>query len=267
MSDVARLSLIDKLFAIVNEENAGADPDCMLAGYFLEHYTELDSLNALDIAEECFVSRSSVRRFCQRVGFENFRELKNSMKHSEHSYDYFLQYAKQEHYTDHFTRELISMAMDLNHRCSPAAMEKITGRIHDSERVVFLTSYSSYSVVHDFQRPLVLSGKVVSVRIELYEADEQLASLGPNDLVFVVSAMGAYARRIMPMLEKCGAYKYLLTASRQNDLKTVYDEVFHLSPNDYDGVKSWAGKYGLFYFFDVLYSEYVRKYDIKYTKK
>ena len=265
-SSINELGLIDRLFSIVNDEEAGSDPDVILANYFLTHYTELADLNVWDIADACYVSRSSVRRFCQRVGFDNYRQLKSEMRTYNHSYAYFMKAATQENYRDNITKELISMALELNRRCDTEEMNRIVTRIHDSGKVLFLTSYSTLSVVHEFQRPLVLSGKVVGIKSDILENDAYLGSMTENDYVFVVSAMGNYARVVAPMLKNCKARKAVLTASRKDDFAQPFDDVYHLSAEDYDGVKSWFGKYGMFYFFDVLYSEYVRKYGIRFHR-
>jgi len=267
MGSIRELGLIDRLFSIVNDETNRDDPDAVLAGYFLSNYTKLDSLNVWDIADACFVSRSSVRRFCQRVGYENYRQLKNDMRGYNHSYEYFMKAATQDNYTENFTKELIAMALELQQRCTPEEMGKIAERIHDSNKVLFLTSYSSLSCVHEFQRPLVLSGKVVALKSDIRADDEYLRSMTEDDYLIVVSAMGKYARVVEPMLTDCKAYKAIITASRSSDFTAPYDRVYHLSKNDYDGVKSWMGKYGMSYFFDVLYSEYVRRYGINFNRQ
>lgn len=72
---INRLSLLNSLFNVLNENNQG-DPYLILAEYFLEHYHELSRLNIYDVAADCFVSRSSIRRFCQAIGYENSSRLK-----------------------------------------------------------------------------------------------------------------------------------------------------------------------------------------------
>ena len=72
---INRLSLLNSLFNVLNENNQG-DPYFILAEYFLEHYHELSRLNIYDVAADCFVSRSSIRRFCQAMGMRTSSRLK-----------------------------------------------------------------------------------------------------------------------------------------------------------------------------------------------
>ena len=266
MGSINELGLIDRLFSIVNNSQDANDPDNVLADYFLTHYAQLNAINVWDIADACFVSRSSVRRFCQRIGFDNYRQLKDEMRRYNHSYEYFMREATQDNYKDRFSEELIAMAREMNERCDITEMDHICSRIHDAERVLLLTSYSSFSCVHEFQRPLVLSGKVCRLMSDIAIDDDYLRRMQDTDYLVVCSAMGTYARTIKPIISNCAAEKVLITASRSEDLKDGFDRVYHLSARDYNGVKSWYGKYGMFYFFDVLYSEYVRQYGTEFQK-
>ena len=134
--------------------------------------------------------------------------------------------------------------------------------------LVFLSSYSSILFLMEFQRPLILSGKLVRVMTDTNMDIDFLLSLGENDYVMTVSATGNFARAVMPVITQLKAYKALMTTARISELEVPYDKVYHLSANDYSNVKSVYSKYGMEYVFDNLYSTYVRRYGtiIKNTK-
>jgi len=52
--------------------------------YLLEHYGDIKNINILDMAEECFVDRSTIRRFFVKYGFDSFKEFK---EHYENSFE------------------------------------------------------------------------------------------------------------------------------------------------------------------------------------
>ena len=58
---ITRFNLLTSLLSILNT-NDTEDTNFHIAKYILEHFQELDRLSIYDLAEECFVSRSSIQR-------------------------------------------------------------------------------------------------------------------------------------------------------------------------------------------------------------
>ncbi len=136
---INRLSLLNSLFNVLNENNQG-DPYFILAEYFLEHYHELSRLNIYDVAADCFVSRSSIRRFCQAIGYENFVAFKDEFAQYDDQRASFQKHAGRENYRETLTQEINAMIAELDQRMNTAEVERLAERIHDAREVVFLTS-------------------------------------------------------------------------------------------------------------------------------
>ncbi len=73
---IRHFSLMNSLLAVVNRSPHDS-MDSTLARYFLERFDRLADLNVYDVAEECYTSRSGIRRFCQSIGLDNFSDLKS----------------------------------------------------------------------------------------------------------------------------------------------------------------------------------------------
>lgn len=59
-----------------------------LAQYLLLHYNEIDRMKTRDLAAQCHISFSTVRRFCQSLGFDNFSDLRKArMNNPENQYE------------------------------------------------------------------------------------------------------------------------------------------------------------------------------------
>lgn len=254
-----RLDLIYNLLLTINQKQSN-DPNYILTQYFLEHFTELSQLNIHEVAADCYVSRSTVRRFCQQIGYENFKDLKEEFREFKYQYTYFTKLAKRDNFREYLTSELDAMLKELNERMNTEEIDKIAQRIHDSKNVVFLSSYSSVLFLVEFQRPLVLSGKLVKIMTDTNMDVDFLNSLEPDDFIVMVSATGNFATTNKDILKNVKAYKTLITTARKSEIELEYDKVYHLSANDYSDVKSVYSKYGMEYFFDILYSTYLRKY-------
>lgn len=266
---IYKLSLINKLLHIINE-NSTDNPNYVLAQYFLEHYLELSDANIYKVAEDCFVSRSSVRRFCKSIGYDNFKDLKTEFKSLNHEYTYFIQlqegHKNAKEYAEWTKKEIVSMPKEVDNNIKFEDYDNIVTRIQSSGHPVLLSSYSSNMVLLEFQRPLVLSGKIVNVMSDNNMDEESLLDLNENDYLLVVSSSGQFAKEAQELIKKVKAHKALVTTARDKSFSDTYDEVYFLSDYDHSGEKSIPGKYGLNYFFDRLYNAYYIKYGTKISE-
>lgn len=258
------LSLVSELCFIINHD-APTSPDTVLARYFLDHFKNMSDLNVYDVADECLVSRSSIHRFCHRIGYQNFKEMKADFQTETKHYDYFMSLAGRSDFIDYMKLELIKMIVDLNEQITQNTLDEIATRIHDAKEVVMISSYSGSMYLFKFQRPLILSGKIIRIMTDQLSEEQYsfLRKLDKESFVIVFSAMGNYAATNIKIMEQLEVYKALVTASYREDIKVPYDKVYYLSKDDYTNVKSVYTEYGLSFFFDILYSTYLRKYGIK----
>lgn len=265
---INRMGLLYSLFSIVNENNE-EDSNYVLARYFLEHYHELPKLNIYDVSADCFVSRSSVRRFCQTIGYDNFLDLKSGFSEYDDQYAYYMAHANIEDYRERLTDAINSMIKELNQRMNTGEIDLIVDRMHESRNVVFLTSDSSTSHIKDFQQAMVFHNKLIHIVSDVYTDNQLIQRLDKRDYLITISSTGTFARASKDYIAHCEAVKVLFTYNRDEEFKKQYDKVYHLSAVDRtkEG-RSVYGTYGLNYIFDIIYSAYVRKYgNIHTTKK
>lgn len=255
-----RLSLVHSLFSIINENDEN-DTNYVLAHYFLNHYHELNSLNIYDISEECFVSRSSVRRFCKSIGYENFLDLKKEFSSYDDRYQSYMQYANRDNYRERLTQEINEMIIELDQRMDTREVYEIARRMKESRHTVFLTSGTTAGLVRDFQESMVLNKKVISLVSELYSDNPLLHNLNEDDYLITISNTGTFAYASYPLVEHTKAYKTLITLKRDPLFNRQYDKIYHLSAVDRsDKGENVYGKYGISYMLDIIFSEYTRKF-------
>ena len=253
------LGLVNKLFTIVNNEPSNS-PNSVLAQYFLENYDRLRELNIYMVADECFVSRSSIRRFCQNIGYDNFKDLKNDFKDFKYEYNYFMSLASKPYYRNYFMQELDNVRADINALFSDEKLDYLATMIHDATEVVMISAYNSINTLAEFQRPMILSGRLIKIMNHEKLDSDLLYSMDKGSLVIVVSAMGHFAELVMELIGDLYAHTILLTTSYNPAFNNCFDEVFYLSQQDHTNQKSVNGKYGISVFFDLLYGFYLRKY-------
>lgn len=264
---INRLSLLNSLFAVINENNQD-DSYFILAHYFLEHYSELGNLNIYEVAEECFVSRASVRRFCQSIGYDNFKDLKTEVKEYSDEFIFHIEHSNRNDYRSYLTSEINAMIKELDERMNTQEVDRIVDCIHDSRYVVFLTSDTSTARVKEFQQSMILCGKIVRIISDMYTDNDLFNCLNEKDYLITISATGRFASAAEEIVKSSKAYRVLITVNRDEKFKGYYDRIYHLSAKDRSNEKTVYGKYGVDYMFDIIYSRYIQKYmdEVKKSK-
>lgn len=187
-----RLELIYSLFQILNSSTAG-EPEFILSKYFLDNYNRIGQLNIFDIAEECFVSRSTIRRFCKQLGYDNFLDLKKDFKNFDYQYQYFTRFHRMENYRTWYANEINASVQEVDNQMTQKALENIATQIHDCENVLFLVSYSTAQSVMEFQRPLILLNKTTRLMTNRNINQNAIDQLTTNDLIIMISVSGSFA--------------------------------------------------------------------------
>lgn len=262
---MAKFSLMTSLLAVLNE-NRKDDSYFLLAQYFLQHFHELDKLNIYDVAEECYISRSGIRRFCKSIGFDNFSELKEADEWTRHR-EAFIGYANRADFREYLNRSIQEMMRDIDRMADLQSIDKLARRLHDSGDIVLLTSDYSSNAAREFQQEMVVMGKIVRILTDSYADPELLDNMHENDLLITSSATGNYAIAVDDMLRGLKPCKVLVTLNHSKRFYSNYHFIFYLSQKTQEhadistgGHRSVYTKYGINYFFDLLYHRYVRLY-------
>lgn len=258
-----RLNLLMSLMAVFND-NDRDDTSYALARYFLQHFDHLDQLNIYDVMDTCYVSRSGVRRFCQSIGFENFSEVKASNGEWQLFRHYFLTYLRDCEGKGHSLRADLDLLYDTIDRLTttPEAQGVVKALNHCDQIVLFSADSSSMSLA-EFQKAMVIEGKVVQLITESSPAADAIRSLGPNDMLLAVSTSGAFVRRQRSQVSDSGAYKVYVTAMADPELEGLFDTELRIGDGveDPDPRHRIYASYGVAYLFDRLFDAYARAYD------
>lgn len=259
---INRLSLLNSLFDVINE-NSQDDSYFVLAHYFLKHYKNIEKLNIYDVTDECYVSRASVRRFCQAIGYDNFKDMKTDGYTFDEEFKDDVNHFYRPDYREHLTESIHLMLEELNARMNNGGVDKFVEKLHESRNIVFITSNVTTARIRDFQHEMILCNKVVRLVSDMYTDNELLGSLDDRDSLITVSSSGRLAYAAKEIVKNSKAYKILITVNRDKSFEEYYDKVYHLSAKDLSMEKTVYGKYGIDYMFDIVYSNYLQKYDFE----
>lgn len=250
------------LLSVLNE-NEVEDSNYKLANYLLENFDRLDELNMYDIVEECYISRSGIRRFCLSIGLNNFSDVKHHYSEWDHQYEKYCDAARKND-TKEALRESVHQVFDqVEEIATTDFLKDITRLIHDSQNVVFVASEFSAISIKEFQQSMIIAGKVIKIMSSSYVNESLLNSLNAKDLIITISVTGRYAENINKYIGDINCMKMLITSNTGSEICETYDRIVGLPPNiDICHARDYS-KYGISYLLDLIFAFYYSEYVFK----
>jgi len=266
--DMRTFNLVSTLLAIVNT-NDDSDSDVFLARALLENFDCLNEMSIYDLADECFVSRSSLQRFIKQIGFDSFANLKASIAQVKEHNQRFSRYASVENFSLSYHKQMEDMMSSIEDLANSVHMDYFVDLIHNAKRVVIC--YAAFSTIApvQFQEAMISNGKVIRCMTNSSKSIDFLNSLDECDLLITLSVTGNYAYATLKDVENVKAFKVLFTMNHLQKFQNYYDRIIYLSNNeesyDYirDAVRDAYTIQGFSYLFDLILNKYLIKYDSK----
>ncbi|MBQ1756956.1 MAG: MurR/RpiR family transcriptional regulator [Erysipelotrichaceae bacterium] len=264
-------NILTSLLSIMNQ-NDESNVDCVLAKYLLEHLDEIPRLSIYDLADACYVSRSSIHRFVRSCGYESFREFKKASVDADMHRRRFIQYTDFTDYPVHLKYQTMQMMEDVTRIADSEEMSRTIEAIHDSKEVVFLVADDSSSPVRVFQQQMTAVNKIVRVLTSSNTNLSMIDSLTDRDLLVVCSISGNFAIMINDDVRDLATKKILLTTNRTTLFSSSYDTIFYLSSYRFSASSNLVASqniytaYSLSYFLDLLFHFYYEKYQFELKK-
>lgn len=264
-------NILTSLLSIMNQ-NDESNVDCVLAKYLLEHLDEIPRLSIYDLADACYVSRSSIHRFVRSCGYESFREFKKASVDADMHRRRFIQYTDFTDYPVHLKYQTMQMMEDVTRIADSEEMSRTIEAIHDSKEVVFLVADDSSSPVRVFQQQMTAVNKIVCVLTSSNTNLSMIDSLTDRDLLVVCSISGNFAIMINDDVRDLATKKILLTTNRTTLFSSSYDTIFYLSSYRFSASSNLVASqniytaYSLSYFLDLLFHFYYEKYQFELKK-
>lgn len=251
-----RLSLLYNLQNLYNSSDLGS-VDYQLSRYLIDNYQEIDSLNIFDIAEENNVSRATVRRFCQHLGYDNFKELKKHFSEFDEGFESYKEFYRKDHFLFKLREQLKLLFTELEDRLSNKELTQIVNTIHHSDEVIIVASSTIANSIRVFQQTMAIFGKRISLVASQDKLSQFSSRLNSNCLILVFSISGALAETLEDDLFVSGATVFLFTNSRNPLFNTKFNRVYHLTSMDNQNNRDIIYyTYGITYVLDSIICEY-----------
>ncbi len=223
-----------------------------IAKYMLKHVDGLSDMRLSDVASNCHVSSPSVIRFCREIGFDDYKDFRNSLKLQNeinsgkslnvHSYDFDVE--NSESYEENITKWADGIASNIKDslfNIDNKAIVRLAEDIMKYNTVVFYanglsTLFGDYlNFVLGLQRKPIIS-------VSRIDEWERVVDKKEDTLVIIVSQYGRLLNEItefMPYLKKKTDKIWLVTHLPSDEkLHKDIDESIHLKNTQYHQINS-----------------------------
>lgn len=246
--------LYNLLYSLNDEldKNDTGSVNFVLSRYFIENFEAIPNANIYQMAEDCNVSRASIRRFSQGMGFENFADMKKTIKNHLPENNNI----PDKNYRELLTGNLIRIVSELDERMNTHEIDVICDRISKAKKMIILTSRTSMSNAKDFQIELASKGKLSYII-----SDDSLDSMifddfEKSDYIITLSVSGLFAKSVSEKMCQIDCNKDLITVNRIIDFGNSFSHVYYMSHLDHSTNPDVYRAYGLHYFLDIIQNHY-----------
>ncbi|WP_224104202.1 MurR/RpiR family transcriptional regulator [Vreelandella aquamarina] len=157
-----------------------------VATFILDHFDDLATFSAADLARSTGVSKSTVSRLFRRLGFENFQVVKQHARQLR-SLGVPLVTGSERPDEAHFKRHLAREHDNLRQTfasVAPEHFEAVVNALDHAGRIVLIGFRNSYPLAVHFRQQLIQARDHVSLAPQPNQSlAEELVSLGEKDVV------------------------------------------------------------------------------------
>lgn len=264
--NIFKFNLLSSLLFVLNH-NDKDDTDFIIAWYLITHLRKIKDISIYKIAEECFVSRSSIQRFIKNIGYESYTQLKeNADEVVAHEFG-FIDYTDHAEYQQYLAKSITDMINDVIRATKSKRYQSLINTFMNSENIVILTAEDSSHACRVFQQQALTVKKLVRIVTSASNTLSILESMEPDDLLIVCSVTGNFALAINSQIRDIKAKKCLVTMNTTSRFEGIYDLIYYMSSlyrfNSHDFVsnRNVYNYYGLNLFFDLFYHDCYLKYN------
>ncbi len=235
-------------------------PDWDLAQFLLLHYDEIDRLRTRDLAEICHISPSTVRRFCQSLGYDNFSDLRRAKcDNPENQYEIAVENWKNGLYQP---RRLYDESRDalweIGQKTDWAAFGRLADEMLAADAALIFALRPYTFILQEFQSQYASLGRQLFIFDSVVSAAPVIERATRLCCVTLSLAGVLFPAIDAPLCELAGfkAAVYCPRTLRETGSESCldhYDARFpiHARTQEYNYLELY-GKYAVMYFFDML---------------
>ncbi len=205
--------------------------NCQIASYILENLESVKRMTIVELAQGCYVSNSSISRFCKDIGLHDFVELKDLLRSSELSY----RLLSQKETTKERSEEFVSMIQDgiktMVESLDYAVFDRLAEDLMKYPRIAAFGLLKAESAAMNFQHDMLMLGKIVTTKVSFSQQKEFMKKADENDCIVIFSYGGYYFTNYDRLSFSKGQKPkiYMITTNENNQVNGYVDEIIQFN--------------------------------------
>ncbi|WP_028042133.1 MurR/RpiR family transcriptional regulator [Candidatus Stoquefichus massiliensis] len=231
------MNTVLSLIIMISQNTIRKDNFNSIACYIIEHLYEIETMNIKYLAENCFVSTTSILKFCQLIGFDSYTDFKKNLFTS----------------IDTRKEQLIAKCENLNeqellHKISlfakePFDIKQLQEQVHqliqfikNQKRIHFYGAVFPLGLLESFSEDMTIMGVPIYVHQTPYNQIELKANKGIH---VIVTLTGRFIELNQDgYLKLCHSHEHIVLISQMIDLKNAELNIHmpYTISSDYDDI-------------------------------
>lgn len=192
-------NLIIILLAVINSEVDGSN-NYKIAKYILENIDSLENVSITELAAKCYVSNSSVSRFCRDIGLRNYNELKNQVAkyqiaHESGLHKFQYQGMNSQHPCQSYVDSVIHNLHLLKESICAEDILQLVKDIDAYPHVAAFGYLQSENVALNLQYDLQTNRKIIYTCMQFAQQIEYIQKADQTHFIIIFSDSGTYFKR------------------------------------------------------------------------
>lgn len=230
------------LLSTINSEPKDSN-NYKIAKYIIENIHEMEDCTISELAKNCYVSNSSVSRFCRDIGLSDFNDLRMQLARAPLAFkDAETKFNFQSFDDDFYTSYVLSVTENLKHAFHSNLIKKeietLVEDIRSYKKVAAFGYMQSENIALHLQYDLQTSGKPIFTSIKFSDQAEYIKQADQDTLIIIFSDSGTYFDRVFPRTQpfrhQTNKPKIcMVTSNKKINLPYVDSYIHYESRHDY----------------------------------
>lgn len=227
-----KLSII--LLAVLNNEEKNS-VDFTIAKYILDNVDNLKNISVMDLSNACHVSKSTISRFCRKIGLNDFLEIRQELYNVNFYRDEKFNY-KLNDGNESYVLKVANQLIKLHNVLDYTMIDKLVKDIYNFPRVVIVGHMQSYQAAINLQENLFVSRKITVCPSAFSLQLNYFKNCNKDDLIIVFSNEGEFFERIFARKTEITELRepkvYFITSNKKVKNYNYTDEIIWVPDNN-----------------------------------